>query len=287
MNYEEAREQLETQQEQLEGEMEKQDTLDDMKDYSGEDKVISSEQAKELLEGDRNTKLYTSEIPSLDSYIEGFEGGDLVVVSAPTKHGKTTFCQTLTENFDDKDITSLWFSYELRRKSFLDNFRDPLPYFALPKELSDNSTEWIEKRIVEAKAKFGAKMVFIDHLHYLMSLDEAANKNISLLLGGIMRELKKIAVKWNVTIFTIAHTKKMAFDSEPELSDVRDSSFISQESDYTFLMWRPKKASMDELEDYTILKVAANRRNGNTGTVRLEHDNGHFYESTKSAHESE
>ena len=275
-------EELKNKEEQFKEKEQKLKTIKRMAEYDGEDKVITAEQAKKLLE-EGETEIHQSNIPHLDDLINGFEDGDLVVISAPTKHGKTTFCQTLTKNFDDNGITSLWFSYELQRKSFLNNFGEDLPNFTLPKELSKSSTEWLEQRIVEAKAKYDVKMVFIDHLHYLLSLDEAAGKNVSLFIGGIMRELKKIAVRWDVTIFLIAHMKKTSFDGESmKLSDVRDSSFISQESDITLLMRRKKDSQMENFTNKTALKVAANRHTGKTGKVPLAYDNeeNHFYEWT-------
>lgn len=260
---------------------EKLKVLKTMAEYDGRDKVITAEQAKKLLE-EEERQLYKSSIPTLDNLLEGFETGDLVVISAPTKHGKTSLCQTLTQNFEDDDVKTLWFSYELQRRSFLNNFGEDIPNFTLPQELSDSSTEWLEQRIVEAKAKYGVKIVFIDHLHYLLSLDQAAGTNVSLLIGGIMRELKKLAVKWDVVIFLIAHMKKTSFDGEEiKMSDVRDSSFISQESDVTLLMRRLKDAEMENFTNKTKLKVAANRRTGKTGIVPLIYHDNKFHEYTE------
>jgi len=274
--------------EKVEGEKEKSDLLNLFLNYEGRDEVISSEEAlKELAEERKNppTKLM-SDIPTLDSLLDGFREGDLVVISAPTKMGKTTLAMSLTHNFSKQEIPCLWFSYELRQRDFLEKFGEPIPYFLLPKNLINNTLEWLEKRIIESIAKFGTKVVFIDHLHFIVDLEVIKQRaGISLLIGGIMRELKKIALKWNICIFLIAHTTKLSYDQAPQLSDIRDSSFISQEADSVLMIWRLKAKGTDQFTNEARLVVQANRRNGNTGGINLVFNEGRFYE--KSNYQSE
>ena len=61
------------------------------------------------------------------------------------------------------------------------------------------------------------------------------------MIGGILRDLKTMAVETGTIIFLIAHTKKIYQDEELDLSSIRDSSLISQEADYVFLIERLKK----------------------------------------------
>lgn len=187
--------------------------------YKGEDEVISSEDYKKILE-QQNTgdqlKVMTK-IPRLDEIIDGFREGNLVVVSGATKQGKTSFCQTLTENFDEH---ALWFTFEVPPAEFMTKFQK-MPLFYLPKTMTGNTVSWLEKKIVESMAKFDTKIIFIDHLHYIVDM-ASMHSNLSIQIGMVMRELKKIALKWEIIIFLVAHIKKTKIGDIPQLEDMRD-----------------------------------------------------------------
>lgn len=270
---------IEQRQEKLKEEKEKLDLLETFKSYEGKDEVITSKEAWEELEREKKpVPKFQSKIPTLDKLLDGFMEGELVVVSGITKHGKTSFCQSLTNNFAEQGINCLWFSYELPPKEFLRKFKEPLPYFLIPKNLADNSLEWIETRIVEAIAKYGVKIVFIDHLHFLLDLQALGRGNISGWIGFLMRQLKNIARQWDVCIVIICHTTKLEYDIEPNFSDIRDSSFICQESDLTLMIYRLKEKGTNEYINEAKLTIQANRRTGKTGSIYLVLKDNQFYE---------
>jgi len=247
--------------------------------YDGDDKIISSEELREYIEEERKKdrlKIYTK-IPTLDRKLDGFREGNLVVVSAPAKHGKTTLCQTFTIEFYKQDINCLWFSYEVPMYEFMEKFGDNPPVFYLPQQLKGNTMTWLEERIVEGIAKYNIKVVFIDHLHYIVDM-MAHNQNMSLQIGSVMRTLKKIALRYNIVVFIVAHMKHIKLTSEPDLEDLRDSSFIGQEADIVLMMWRLKNKETDEMLNEANLVIRAHRRTGETGKINLLHKNGRFTE---------
>ena len=249
--------------------------------YEGDDKIISSEELREEIEAEKekdHLMIYTK-IPALDRIIDGFREGNLVVVSAPTKMGKTTLCQTFTIEFAKQDMNCLWFSYEVPMYEFMNKFGDNPPLFYLPKQLKGNTMTWLEERIVESIAKFNTKVVFIDHLHYIVDMN-ARNQNMSLQIGSVMRFLKKIALKYNIVIFIVAHMKHIKLTSEPDLDDLRDSSFIGQEADIVLMMWR-LKISDTEMSNEANLVVRAHRRTGENGLIKLIHTKGRFNQLQK------
>lgn len=252
-----------------------QDVLMGLQEYQGEDRVVSAQEAIKDLDADKGKYRLFTKIPKLDALIDGFMEGQLIVISAATGNGKTTFCQTLTENFEAK---SLWFTYEVGLEEFISHFKD-LPIFYLPRQLKQNSLLWLEQRIVEAKAKYGCKVVFIDHLHFLLEMQKMAEaKSISLLIGMMMRELKKIAIEHEMIIFLISHMRKTIYDKLPDIDDLRDSSFVAQESDVVIFLKRVKEG--EQSTNQTTLKVAKNRRKGNLGVVKLNYQNNKFTEYT-------
>jgi replicative DNA helicase len=256
------------------------DQEDKFLNYDRFDKVVSSDEMSEKIAKEpENPVSFKSGIPTLDSYIERFEGGEMIIVSGKTKNGKTTFAQTLTKNFHDKGIFSLWFSYEMPTRQLLRKFPKQTLFF-LPQVLADKNLDWIENRIYEAKLKFGVQAVFIDHLHFVVDL--AAN-NPSWEVGRVVRYVKKLAVKHNVVIFLLAHLKKVKLENRmPDIDDLRDSSFIAQDSDGVFFMTRSFYEDTDGVKiygDMSKLTVAVHRESGTMEkSIDLIYKDNKFYE---------
>ena len=267
--------------EEIEVEKEKNNLLELYSNYKGKDEIVSSREMikKNSFRKDEEEEKILTNLPKLNELTEGFRTGEVVVISAQTKQGKTSLLQSFTHDFIQNDIPVLWFSYEMRQQDFLRKFGEPCPEFALPKNLTGNSIEWIEKRIIESIAKYGTKAICIDHLHYLLSMQDVKNRGgISLLIGALMRELVRIAREWNVCIFLIAHTTKLDYNQKPEISDIRDSSFLAQEASIVLMLWRLKKQGDEGFSNESKLSVGANRRNGNTGVVNIIYEQGRFNE---------
>ena len=214
---------------------------EDLHEYDGDDRVISSFEFLAMIKErqEKQKSPYCSLLPTLDRLIEGFQPGELVTISGPTKNGKTLLSQTITKNFFHNKIISLWFSFEVPARQFLGQFGNDLPLIYMPSCLKTASVPWLRTRIIEAQVKYNVKAVFVDHLHFLF--DMMASKNTSLQIGQVIRTLKSIAVERELVIFLMAHTGKGDGDS---YTQIRDSSFVSQESDTVFMVNRnmdPKK----------------------------------------------
>ena|SRR3990167_3029139 len=172
----------------------------------------------------------------------GVREGELIVVSGPTGQGKTTFLQNLTINCHVLEVPSIWFTYEMDpwylKEKFVSMGQDKHLLAYAPNDNLEGRISFIEERIVEGNEEYLTKIVFIDHLHYLIPMDSVQNS--SLMIGGIARALKQLAIKTKSIIFLIAHTKKIYQDEKLDLSSIRDSSLIVQEADYVFLVERLK-----------------------------------------------
>lgn len=212
---------------------EKQEKL---KTYSGDDRVVSCHELKIELDSAPDTCVNVkSDIPTLDTACGGFRGGELISISGPTKHGKTLLAQTMTVNFAKQYAFSLWFTYEVPARQFLSQFRE-LPLIYMPSKLKPRAMDWFEDRVHESFLKFNTRIVFIDHLHYLVDL--ARQKQVSLEIGTIIRRLKTLAVQNDFLIFLLCHTTKGKTDSVLSYESIRDSSFIAQESDSVIMIRR-------------------------------------------------
>lgn len=249
-----------------------------MKMYRGEDQVISSFEVAEKLKEKKEEYKILSGWVGLDSILAGFRLKQLITVAAPTKSGKTSFCIELTSRV--KFERPMWFPFEEGAdelvQKFLDRGEQP-PLFYTPEQTKGSALPWIEEKIIESIAKYGTRVVFIDHLHFVVPF---TSERQDLAIGQTMRELKSLAKKWNITIFIIAHLKKTKLDTQPDLEDLRDSSFVAQESDTVIMLWRETSRKFGEvvITNNVNVSVQANRRTGKTGNVKMVFENGKFLE---------
>lgn len=224
--------------------------------YDGEDKVLTSYELRDKLMADkREPHVHVmSKIPGLDYACEGFQDGELVIISGPTKQGKTLLAQTLTVNFSNQKQYPCWFTYEVPARQFLDQF-PILPLFYLPSTNKAQDFNWFMDRCMEAFFKYNSRIFFIDHLHFLV--DMARVSNPSLEIGAIVRRIKRFAVENDFIIFLLAHIKKNEND-DLSYKDLRDSSFIAQDSDTVIMIKRTPKEGMTTAK----ARVEFHRRTG-------------------------
>lgn len=244
--------------------------------YEGEDEVVKWSEIAE--ESKKDTVKYMSGWSGLDDLLKGFRPQQLIVVSAATKSGKTSLMCDLTSKM--APYSPLWFPFEESAEElslkFLERHEEP-PMFVSPKAMMGGTTQWIESKMIEAWAKYGTKIVVIDHLDFVVPF---STDNHSLRVAQAMRELKGLAKKWNMVIFLICHLVKTKMDTQPTLEDLRGSASIAQEADTVILLWRETKREKGELiiTENVNVSVQANRRHGKTGNVKMVYRDGHFYE---------
>lgn len=211
--------------------------LEQLRTYNGEDKIVTSHELRVVLNKEKAAEYVNvkCKIPSLDNAVAGFRDGELITISGPTKNGKTLLAQTLTINFAMQTVFSLWFTFEVPARQFLSQFPE-LPLIYMPQKLKPRAMDWFEDRVYESFEKYNTRVIFIDHLHYLVDL--ARQTQMSIEIGTIIRRLKTLAVQGNFVIFLLCHTKMGKHDGTLSYESIRDSSFISQESDSVIMVQR-------------------------------------------------
>ena len=252
-----------------------------MADYNGEDKVVPSTEILQKMKDAPPEEKYFTGWDSLDSIIGGFRKKQLIVISGPTKNGKTAWVMDLVCKLKEQKPTLLPLeepAEELLQK-YIDR-KQEAPLFYTPERTKNYDLKWVEHKIIESKIKYGSQVFFIDHSYFVVQL---TSERQDMILGQMMRELKRMAKQWDVTIFLVHHLKKTKLTTAPDLEDLRDSSFIAQEADTVILIWRKTQRQDGEvsISDEAIVSVQANRRTGKTGNVTLKFDNGKFLEVDK------
>lgn len=246
--------------------------------YNGEDKVIPFSDLVAKIKLNKDEEKVMSKWKGLDDILGGFRFQQVIAVSALTKSGKTSFLMDLTTRI--QDYNPLWFPFEesaeeLIRKYIERNEEPPMAF--TPEVQKVNSIEWIEGKIIESIAKYNTRVVFIDHLDFIVPF---TGDNHHLAIAKTMRDLKGLAKKWNIIIFLIVHLQKAKMDTQPTLEDLRGSSSIGQEVDTAILLWREMKREGGQviITDNVNVSVQANRRTGKTGNVKMHYVNGKFLE---------
>ena len=253
--------------------------------YSGPDRIISSTEAREKIASQPKAELFATGFRTLDETINGLEAGELISIGGPTKHGKTLLAQTITVNLTDLSVPCLWFTFEVPVPQFMKQMPEKTVFY-LPAELKIHDIDWIKKRVIESSFKFQTKVIFIDNLHHLFDISQS--RNTSLDIGNLIRQLKRLAIGTETVIFLLCHSRKPSDASgqykEQTEWDLRDSSFIPQESDSTWMIQRRMNPKTMEFSDAANLRVCNHRRTGAMGrTISLrkrgsilveENDNG-------------
>lgn len=261
--------------EQLKKKKELSELLKPYEIYTGKDEVVSAIIIKEQIDVDEEQKKFLTGINQLNTILDGFKSGDLITMSGISGNGKTELLISFTKDFIDRKYKVLWISFEVNPKDFMNRFGDYEPVFFMPRQNNPNNLDWVIKKIMEAKAKFGCEIVIIDHLHFLLDMNTLGNRNISHLFGGIIRRIKTTALKLDMTVFLVAHLNKTATKEVPDLVDLRDSSFTYQEADTVLIVHRESVDNTIDLNKNVqpaLLRVAKNRWNGYLGLLKLNYD---------------
>lgn len=246
--------------------------------YKGEDQVIPFEEIADKVKNEKEEVKIMSGWAGLDNLLKGFRFQQLIVVSALTKSGKTSFLMDLTSRIEA--YKPLWLPFEESAEELIRKFierGDEPPRGFTPSSMKGNTIDWIESKVVEAIAKYDCKVVFIDQLDFIVPMNGDSH---ALRVGQAMRDLKAIAKKWNIVIFIICHLVKTRMDEQPNLEDLKGSSSIGQEADTVILLWRETKKEKGEviITNNVNVSVQANRRIGKTGNIKMIYENGKFLE---------
>ena len=249
-----------------------------------------------------------SGIPSgfvgLDSYTDGFQKSELIIIAGRPSVGKTSFGLNICLNVLKKTrLPVLFFSLEMsaqqlmyrllsmetrldqmKFKTGLLNKEDwkkidlvmrilgkiPVHLHDTP-NLSSADVRKVLKNFSNTYPQIG--LVVID---YLQLMQEPSSKNInrSQEISLITRELKNIAREFTVPIIALSQLSRTIdgrIDPKPMLSDLRDSGSIEQDADLVLMLYKNKQKSVTNLTPGSaIIDVSiAKQRNGPIGDTQL------------------
>lgn len=225
---------------------------------------------------------------SIDNVTNGFQPGDLVVVAARPRVGKTTFAMNVAENvaLGSKPAPVLFFSMEQPASQLLmrllssmanvdqktirtsrmsndenDRFNSAMVRLESDQAenliIDDNSAlnvNDISVRAREVKRRMhGLGLIIVDYIGLMANVEVNRNTNRANEIAQISRGLKQVARELDVPLVALSQLNREAekrLDKRPRLYDLRDSGAIEQDADVVILLYREDVDKEDTVAGY-------------------------------------
>ena len=194
----------------------------------------------------------------LDKMTMGLAPGELIIVAGATSNGKTMLALNISANIVKAGKSVLFVTLEMTKTEIGIRFKNiigenyaecaSLIFWQKNDELNWKSVDGlIQKAVEEAKVD----LVVIDHLHYF----SRELQNVAEDLGRITKEFKKNAIRHNIPITLISHTRKgEGRTTKTGINDLRGSSYIAQDADIVLMVHKDK-----DFKDDIIVTLEKNR----------------------------
>lgn len=242
----------------------------------------------------------------LDRLLNGLQPSDMIIVAARPGVGKTSFCLNIAENAainhnKTVGIFSLEMSKEqlvlrlLSSEALVDQTKirkgtvnqsefDDLTAAAnvlLKAPIFIDDTAGINIMEIRGKARrlqqeHGLDLIIIDYLQLMQSGGNGRrNDNRQQEISDISRNIKLLARELNVPIVALSQLSRaveQSADKRPNLSHLRESGSLEQDSDVVLFIYRQAMSPGDDdeaAEDKTAEIIVGKHRHGATGKVKM------------------
>jgi replicative DNA helicase len=262
------------------------------------------DQAMIDLENIQNREAAYTGIPTgfrdIDDMTSGLQPGNLVIIAARPGVGKSSLATNIARNVAITRQPVALFSLEMSRfeigmRLLCSEARVPWDRIRSkrvgPNDWSNivQAAELLHEaplhivdsgnvNIVDIRAKArrmrtgrqGLELIIVDYLQLMTSPSSRRPDNRQQEVAEISRSLKLLAKELHVPVIALSQLNRnpeARADKRPQLSDLRESGTLEQDSDVVMLIHRddsdPEKKRQTEL-------IVAKHRNGPTGTIRLD-----------------
>lgn len=251
-------------------------------------------QSKELVTG-----LPTGFV-DLDEKTSGLQKGDFIVVAARPAMGKTSFCLNVAQYASIKTGETVGiFSLEMAKEQLVlrmlcadarvDSHRlrtgnlQEKDWARLAKAYADLSAAniyiddsatltplEIRAKCRRLKAEHGLGLVIIDYLQLVSGAGRTENRQQE--ISSISRSMKGLAKELSVPVIALSQLSRAPearTEKRPQLSDLRESGAIEQDSDIVMFIFREEEYKATDENRGIAELIIGKQRNGPTGTVRL------------------
>ena len=242
----------------------------------------------------------------LDTFTQGFQKSDLVILAGRPSMGKTALALNIGLNIiKTLTLPVLFFSLEMSKEQLMYriiNFETNINstrlktgnlykedwlklnaaiqnLSSLPLFLDDTANPTIHdikmkiKKIIFEQNEIG--LIIIDYLQLMQNL-QFKTETRSQELSQITRSLKNLAREFQIPIIALSQLSRgveSRVNKRPILSDLRESGSIEQDADVVLMLYRDSYYNSNVINtDNTVQLIIAKQRNGPIGTVDLQFD---------------
>jgi len=246
--------------------------------------------------------------PAISTGLRGLDGilngglrrGEMMVIGARPKHGKTACALQLARNMA-KDYSVLFISQEMPVMQLMHRHTAAMGSVDLGRILRADASDhgmWervseaaerlgrlnlvhddqsaqslldIRRKAVQVKRQHGLDVLFVDFLQLMQGAGEDnRNRELDVIANG----LKALALDLNIGVVVLSQMSRKADESyhHPTMTYLRDSGAIEAAADQIALLFtdhaHPMSLKADNFKDYLQLEIVAHR-NGGTGVVPM------------------
>lgn len=231
----------------------------------------------------------------------GLRPGELMVLGARPKHGKTALALTLARNMA-RDHRVLFLSQEMPIAQLMHRHTAAAGSVDLARILAADASDgemWdavgdaarrlgelhlhhddqcslslmdIRRKVLKVRRESGLDVLFVDFLQLMAGAgEESRNRELDVIVNGI----KALALDLGISVVVLSQMSRKADEhySRPTMSYLRDSGAIEAAADQIALLFtdwaHPMSKRTAEFEGYSELEIVAHR-NGPQGVVPLE-----------------
>lgn len=174
---------------------------------------------------------------NLDEMLEGFEPGEMMILTGHTKHGKSRLAANIAWNAANTGKTVYFINTEMtklqmgRRFNALAGKSVPSGKILLNDKAGLGYSDVI--RIMENAKEKGCDLVIVDHLHFFSRSVENQTNEIS----KIAKDFKDAAVEFELPLLMLCHVQQADTKKYPTLQMIKNSSSIAQDADIVIAVW--------------------------------------------------
>ncbi|WP_028308962.1 replicative DNA helicase [Desulfitibacter alkalitolerans] len=236
----------------------------------------------------------------LDKLLSGLQASDLIICAARPAMGKTSFCMNIAQKVAcGSNTTVAIFSLEMSKEQLVQRLWASEAMVDQHKLRSGNLNEEDWKRLIRAaegisdapifiddtpsisvmevrakarrlKSEAGLGLIIVDYLQLMRGSRRVENRQQE--ISEISRSLKGLARELDVPVLALSQLSRaveQTHDKRPNLSHLRESGALEQDSDVVMFIHRPDYFDPESEKKGIAEIILAKHRHGPTGTVEL------------------
>lgn len=199
---------------------------------------------------DRNGQIrgLSTGIKGVDDMIEGFEPGEMMIITGHTKHGKSRLAANIAKNVANQNKTVLYINTEMTKLQMGRRFNTMLGDEKLTGKILLNDQAGLTYnnvlQIMERAKEKGCDLVIVDHLHFFSrSVDNQTSE-----ISKIAKDFKDAAVDLELPLIMLCHVQQADTKKKPTLQMIKNSSSIAQDADIVLSIWMDDRPDGDSTE---------------------------------------